>query len=166
MAPPFADPPPLDNSGRDVLTVPGFGNIPLEFELQPPDRFTHGMNEWVQSPNLTARELAMLALMNMLTDKLNWHKDVFDDNVISKWREEALTMDLISSKAWEWCLAELKDKALMFETTGHVLVYNTGAGICKSDTVVTADIQNELRDCITPLLSLPNVGNDWQASSN
>lgn len=41
---------------------------------------------------ITVRELAMMDIMEKLTDKVDWHKKVFDDAVIAKWRKEALSI--------------------------------------------------------------------------
>ncbi|TIA06158.1 hypothetical protein D6C83_08728 [Aureobasidium pullulans] len=87
----------------------------------------------------------MLGLMNDLTEEHGWHKNIFDDNLMVDWRMQALSRPLISPKAWDWCLAELQDKALYFEQTGNIVVFNTGAGIVKSDAVAEM-IQTELRD--------------------
>lgn len=38
---------------------------------------------------LPIREVFMMALMNALTDKLDWHKKVFDEQIVAKWRQEA-----------------------------------------------------------------------------
>ncbi|CAD0038464.1 unnamed protein product [Aureobasidium pullulans] len=137
--------PCLCNDGNGSLKVPGFSDVPLDLEIYPQNRFTHGATEWAQWSNLTARELAMLGLMNDLTEEHGWHKSIFDDNLMSDWRMQALSRPLISPKAWDWCLAELQDKALYFEQTGNIVVFNTGAGIVKSDAVAEM-IQTELRD--------------------
>ncbi|KAI4835426.1 hypothetical protein E4T44_08578 [Aureobasidium sp. EXF-8845] len=145
MAPPFADPPPFDNSGRGPLAVPGFG-FPVELELHAEDRFTHGIREWFQEPNITARELAMLSLMDKITDKPTWSTDVFDDKVIVQLCQEALHSRLISPQTWVWCLSELQDKARMFQSSGRILVYNTGVAICKSDVVVDEETRTLIKD--------------------
>lgn len=44
-----------------------------------------------RSELLQVREVAMLILMDRLTDKPNWHEKVFDDAIVAKWRNEALT---------------------------------------------------------------------------
>ncbi|THV75783.1 hypothetical protein D6D29_08626 [Aureobasidium pullulans] len=137
--------PCLCNDGHGSLKVPGFSDVPLDLEIYPQNRFTHGATEWAQWPNLTARELAMLGLMNDLTEEHGWHKNIFDDNLMVDWRMQALSRPLISPKAWDWCLAELQDKALYFEKTGNIVVFNTGAGIVKSDAVAEM-IPTELRD--------------------
>ncbi|KAG9840362.1 hypothetical protein KCU98_g9291, partial [Aureobasidium melanogenum] len=152
MAPPFADPPPFDNSGHGPIAVPGFG-YPLEQELHPEDRFTHGVHEWFQEPNLTARELAMLSLIDNITDKTTWSTDVFDDKKTSQLAQEALLSHLISPKTWEWCLSELQDKARIFQSTGRILVYNTGVVISKSDLVVDRESRTDIRDELSTLTS-------------
>jgi hypothetical protein len=135
----------LCNDGHGSLKVPGFSDVPLDLEFSPQNRFTHGATEWAQWPNLTARELAMLGLINDLTEVHGWHEDIFDDNLMVDWRTQALSRPLVSPRAWDWCLAELRDKALYFEQTGNIVVFNTGAGIVKSDAVAEM-IQTELRN--------------------
>ncbi|TGO88922.1 hypothetical protein BPOR_0134g00090 [Botrytis porri] len=60
-----------------VLKIPGLGDISLSSELPTSSRFHQGSDDWkevlVQKPRLTARELAMMGLTNLLTDMPNWH---------------------------------------------------------------------------------------------
>lgn len=44
-----------------------------------------------ESAMLHLREVAMLVLMDRLSDKPGWHEKVFDDEIVAKWRREALT---------------------------------------------------------------------------
>lgn len=44
-----------------------------------------------KSDILPVREVAMMMLMDNLTDKPDWHKKVFDEAIVAKWRHEALT---------------------------------------------------------------------------
>lgn len=44
----------------------------------------------------------MLRVMDALTDKPEWDKKVFNDDIVDKWRREALTMPLMSERAFEW----------------------------------------------------------------
>lgn len=39
---------------------------------------------------LPVREVAMMNIMEQLTDKENWHKMVFNDEIVNQWRKEAL----------------------------------------------------------------------------
>jgi hypothetical protein len=38
------------------------------------------------------RELAMMDVMDKLTDKPDWHKKVFDEVIVEKWKKEALAI--------------------------------------------------------------------------
>lgn len=39
---------------------------------------------------LPVREVAMMNIMEQLTDKENWHKLIFNDEIVNQWRKEAL----------------------------------------------------------------------------
>src|SRR5690348_10936041 len=94
----------FDNSGRGPLLVPGCG-MPLYLEDAPAagyGRFAHayeGSEGWPM--RATAREIAMLRCMAKMTEKPNWQRDVFLDEAISAWKDEAKKADWkISDKAW------------------------------------------------------------------
>lgn len=159
--------PDFDNTGASQLSVPGFG-YDHRFELDDRycDRFRHGANDFRQSPRLTAREVDMLGVMNALTDKTDWHKKVFDDEIVGRWKEEARAVPLISDMAWDWCLAELRDKAQRFERTGRILVLDTGSRVSKSDRRVPEVLRQELKDAIRPLLDQPDSERDWHPGSD
>ena len=53
---------------------------------------------------LFVREVGMMIIMDQLTDKPDWHKKVFDDTIVEKWRKEAL---------------EYPDKVLWSKATGR-----------------------------------------------
>jgi hypothetical protein len=80
----------FDNSGRGPLRVPGFGYA-VSIERKSNERFAHGFDDWDQNW-LTVREIAMLRLMNDITDKPQWNVDIFDDAVVAEWTAEALTV--------------------------------------------------------------------------
>lgn len=143
----------MDNKGpKGSLDVPGFGDTDLDYELRSPDRFAHGINEWEQVPAITARELAMIALMNEFTDKPGWHVEVFNEQFISSWRREVFASSpLISQKAFAWCVAELRDKAGDFRRNHYIRVLDTGSCICKSDSV-PGSLISEFKSGVAPLL--------------
>ncbi|TEY86645.1 hypothetical protein BOTCAL_0005g00350 [Botryotinia calthae] len=130
----------MDNSGQGPLKILGLGDISLYSELPKNLRFHQGLDDWeegwVQKPRLTARELAMIGLTNFLTDIPDWHIDIFNDKDIAIWHEMAMKNKLISEKAWEWCLAELRDRARLFRTTNRVLALDAGACVSKSDITI------------------------------
>ncbi|KAK4153505.1 hypothetical protein C8A00DRAFT_15264 [Chaetomidium leptoderma] len=97
---------------------------------------------------LQVREVAMMLLMDRLTDKPNWHEKVFDDAIVAKWRAEAVAQpeepiyqEILGAKnadsipmpkrtrfmteaAFDFCIAELKCKAAHFNKTGLVFTLN------------------------------------------
>ncbi|RFU26273.1 hypothetical protein B7463_g10067, partial [Scytalidium lignicola] len=155
----------MDNSGCRPLQVPGFGGIPIDYVLKCEDRFAHGIKDWRQVPAVTARELAMVAVMNTLTDKPEWHVDIFNDQIVANWCAESVTRTpLISEKAWVWCLNELRDKAVHFSKTQYVRVLDTGLCICKSDILIPESVNATFKSGIAPLLEQPVK--DWQPKSN
>jgi hypothetical protein len=155
----------MDNSGRGPLRVPGFGGIPIHYVLPGEKRFAHGVDDWEQVPIITARELATVAVMNTLTDKPEWQIKIFDDQIVDGWRKEAFaTTPLMSEKAWTWCVAELRDKAIYFEQNQYLRVLDTGSCICKSDTLVPESLESEFKSGIAPLLE--QVAKDMQPESD
>lgn len=156
----------FDNTGDGQLKAPGF-NYAVDFQLDRwrDDRFGHGANDFKQDPPLTAKERAMLGVMNALTDKPNWHEKVLDDEIADSWGEEARAVPLMSDKAWEWCLLELRDKAARFRKTGRVLVLEGASRVSKSDTIVSETLNKELRVALQPLLEQPDGLKDWHPGS-
>lgn len=155
----------MDNSGRVPLQVPGFNGIPNDFELKCENRFAHGVNEWQQVPAVTARELAMVGVMNIVADKFRWNVDIFDEGIVADWREEAFaSTPLMSEQAWNWCLAELRYKAVLFSKDQYIRVLDTGSCICKSDVLVPEALDAALRSGVAPLLEQPDK--DWQSGTD
>lgn len=76
-----------------VQDYPGLG-LDLRFVSKDNRGFhpigAHGSCRASKSDVLPVRELAMMSVMDRLTDKPDWHKKVFDEEIISKWRMEAM----------------------------------------------------------------------------
>jgi hypothetical protein len=157
----------MDNSGDCPLRVPGFNDIPVDYELDVNECFAHGANDH-RAPRLTKPEILMLRLMEHITDKADWERDIFDEKVVAQWYNDAaldsnlgsdlsyewdinFDRDLISTKTWSWCIQELRDKALMFIQKGHILTFNADSGVCKSDLLVGSDLQRMLHDSFDQL---------------
>ncbi|PYH63272.1 DUF4246 domain-containing protein [Aspergillus vadensis CBS 113365] len=131
----------LTNDGEGSLQVPGFGSIPLDFQLPPEARFAHGLLDYRHTPRLTKREMAMLRLMQQVTEKPGWDSALLDPDEmqIAQWYREATEGPdghLISTAVWEWCLAELRDKAEMWRETGRILVFDSSSAVCLADSRV------------------------------
>lgn len=96
----------LDNSGNGPLQVPGFGSIFLDYELPREARFAHGLVEFRHTPRLTAREMAMLRVMQQITEQPGWHLALLKQNeaCLAQWHREAQAEEgfLLSAAAWDW----------------------------------------------------------------
>lgn len=137
---------PLDNK-TSPINVPGLGDIPVNVLLSH-DQFATGTNDW-KGPILTAKELAMLDLINTITDRPGWHRAIFDQQTIAQWREDAMSSSsLINDNTWAWCLQELQDKARQFDRDGRLVVFNTSSGVCKSDTVISSELGSKLLNSV------------------
>lgn len=163
----------MNNSGPSFLMVPGFGGLPINYELDPAECFNDGTTGWRQFPRLTARELAMITLMDLITDTDNWEVDIFDEKKVASWREEAsaaaLTitfeekldkgwgekrvsvMPLISDKAWSWCVLELRDKAALSQDKGYIRTVDAGSCVCKSDIIISTTLTEEFKHAVAIL---------------
>ena len=95
---------------------PGLG-LPLredeDGELFPVG--AHGGCYGATTDPLPVREVAMMSVMESLTDKPNWHIKVHDEVIVAKWRTEALA---IPNDHW-WNLAT-SAKQQYWATDGHV----------------------------------------------
>ncbi|CAO2652066.1 Nn.00g003490.m01.CDS01 [Neocucurbitaria sp. VM-36] len=78
-----------------MLDYPGLG-LPLRHNKQDDYGFypigAHGSCYGSDSDMIPVRELAMMDIMEKLTDKENWHKKVFDNEIVVRWRKEALAL--------------------------------------------------------------------------
>ncbi|RAH44414.1 DUF4246 domain-containing protein [Aspergillus brunneoviolaceus CBS 621.78] len=164
----------FDNTENRQLQVPGFHDIPVDYELPVGQRFAHGaLPDWTGSRGrairLTQPEIFMLRIIEMLTERQNWEVDVFDEDIIQQWYREILVqfqarsgpeewgdmnidLDLITSKTWDWCIAELRDKAVSFREKDYIITLNADSGVCKSAVLVNEDLQKELQAAFQPLL--------------
>lgn len=129
--------------------------------------FEHGICGY-QAARLTVRELAMLNLMNAITDKTGWHEKVHDQAIVYKWREEAqlLPDGMISDKAFDWCIKELRDKSKQFEENKFVRVLDSEAKCVKSDLLISEQLANDLKRAVRPLLAVGDNEKDWHPNSD
>lgn len=92
-----AAPSPSRPRKSQPLQRPAFG-LPLNWR---PER-SYGPNQKFYFPNAVAewsaieatlRETSMLAVMNLLTDKDEWRRKVYDESIVEHWRKEAVTTE-------------------------------------------------------------------------
>lgn len=155
------------NSGG-LLQVPGFGrdvNTRIAKRLPLEELFRHGLTDFTQA-RLVAREIAMLALMDSITDKPRWHEKVYDESIVEKWRAEAIQMPLISPLAWDWCLRELRENATFFAEHGFTKTLETGSACAKADELIDAGLREELLAGVAVLLDADEDEKDWHPGSD
>jgi len=79
----------------NMYDYPGLG-LPLRYNEQIGyDHYpigAHGNNPGSNSLPIFVRELAMMDVMEKLTDKAQWNTKVFDDKIVGKWKNEALAI--------------------------------------------------------------------------
>ncbi|KAI1024261.1 hypothetical protein LB504_005120 [Fusarium proliferatum] len=125
---------------------------------------------------MPVKEVAMMILMDTLTDKLDWHKKVFNETIVQKWRDEArqqsedcfyarIVQDklgkgprkprdrIITDAAFDYCIQELRGKARYFEKSGLIPTLDgPGNTIIKSDSLIDKSLHRDLnRACYTLL---------------
>ena len=135
----------LDN--KTTLKVPGLHDLPVNVLLSH-DQFATGVNDWY-GHILTAKELAILDLISSITDRPDWHRGIFDQQVIAQWRDDAVaSSSLINDKTWDWCLQELQGKARIFHRDGRLVVFDTSSGVCKYDSEISSGLKSQLSNSV------------------
>lgn len=148
-----------------------------------------------ESPLLTVREVAMMLVMERLTDKPDWHVKILDQSIVDKWTEEALAWpngDLwnrISNLVWwedgtssnynprcpdhildkpsiEFAIMELQQKARYFQRTGIIPTLDANHSVAKSDTIVPEDLHVALRSAFDRLKADQASHPDWHPNTN
>ncbi|SPO03682.1 uncharacterized protein DNG_06365 [Cephalotrichum gorgonifer] len=154
---------------KPTLCVPGFG---LKVDERVWGTFPSAVGRWF-SIGVTLREKRMMAFINDITDKPDWERKVFDDNIVERWRAEgdvrpeSLGGDVVlSQKMFDFCIQELRDKAALFKENGLVNIFDADLTIVKSDTVVSGLIRDALITGVTALEDVPEHLKDWHPRSN
>ncbi|KAL2129749.1 hypothetical protein VTI74DRAFT_7339 [Chaetomium olivicolor] len=154
---------------------------------------THHNCYGAKSHMLLVREVAMMLVMDRLTDKPDWHVKVFDETIADKWRQEALAWpeeDLwnrisnisasIRERGWgperpknildkdsvDYCILELRQKAEHFKETSIVPTLDATFSIAKSDDLVPGELHSALRDAFTQLKADQASNPDWHPNTN
>ncbi|KAM0346281.1 hypothetical protein ACHAPU_005708 [Fusarium lateritium] len=141
------------------------------------------------SDMLLLREVAMLIVMDRLTDKPDWHVKVYDDTITDKWIQEALAIpveqlyhdivtdsqynsapkrltSILDKECLEHCIKELRAKAKFFEETRLVPTLDVNATAVKSDSLVDEDLRRRLQAAFSTLRQDQNDDPDWHPRTN
>ncbi|KAJ5578198.1 uncharacterized protein N7459_007162 [Penicillium hispanicum] len=111
------------------------------------------------------REILMMRVMNTITDKPEWEKKVFDEEIVSKWRTEISQSGMdVSPTMMDNIIKELQWKAGLFPKDQFVTAFDIG--VVKSDSAVPADLQQALKDAVAPLEDVPEEQKDYHPGSD
>ncbi|KAG5808941.1 hypothetical protein H9Q74_008892 [Fusarium xylarioides] len=143
-----------------------------------------------QSQVMPVKEVAMMILMDTLTDKPDWHKEVFDETIVQKWRDEARQQSedglhvrvmqdklergprkprdrIITDAAFDYCIKELRGKARYFAQSGLIPTLNgPGNTIIKSDSFINETLHRDLNRACDTLGKDQKDNVDWHPRSN
>ncbi|KAI4688005.1 uncharacterized protein J4E84_004933 [Alternaria hordeiaustralica] len=85
----------IETSGKAMNEYPGLG-LPLRHWEQTDYDFypigSHPNAHGSESDIIPVRELAVMDVLEKLTDKPDWHKKIFDEEIVARWRKEALAI--------------------------------------------------------------------------
>lgn len=96
-------------SVEEPLKLPGYG-APVNWMKKELYRwmpnyergaYPNAVTSWA-AENLTLREIGMMAVMNELTDKPDWERKVFDEEIAAKWKSEALEKNNFTEAMFDW----------------------------------------------------------------
>ncbi|KAF7627609.1 hypothetical protein AFLA_002986 [Aspergillus flavus NRRL3357] len=111
------------------------------------------------------REIVMMRVIDSITDKTQWDQKSFNENITSKWYQEIARSGLdMTPKIMVWVIKELQWKADILNKTGYVRVFDVG--VIKSNTVISKDLQEALKERVRPLNDIPGDQKDYHPRSD
>ncbi|KAF2867921.1 hypothetical protein BDV95DRAFT_610358 [Massariosphaeria phaeospora] len=176
--------------------MPDYPGLGLDLRYDPWDEQypigAHGSCSGSKSGLLPVREVAMMNIMDRLTDKNEWYNKVFDNEIVSKWRKEALaipdddlwklatsaksqydtetsvepTEGIMNATTFDVCIEELRSKAKYYEKCSIVPTLEACASIAKSDRLVSSELHELLRNAFDKLKNDQSSSPDWHPNSN
>ncbi|KAH8176498.1 WD40 repeat 2 [Sarocladium implicatum] len=161
-------------SGSDSLPqLPGLG-LSLGHMPEWGQKF-RTLDEWAAA-TLLNREVCMLSVLEKLTNKPDWWVKCRDDEVAERWKSEMLQMDWpavlglehadFTASMADAVIAELRQKADLYDKTGLIPVMDYSAAAIKSDKILTQDLTQALQEAIAPLENVPEDQKDWHPGSD
>ncbi|PYI25848.1 hypothetical protein BP00DRAFT_430851 [Aspergillus indologenus CBS 114.80] len=157
------------------IELPGY-NLPLNHKLQ-------GKYSWNRTtlPNaldskdiydgyignlLVHREILMLQIMNTISEKPDWDRKVFNDEITAKWRQEiAESGQDVTPTMIDAIITEMQWKAKVLQEEGTFTVFDH-VGVVRADTAIPKDLQQALRDAAAPLEDIPVDAKDYHPGSD
>ncbi|KAM0253647.1 hypothetical protein ACHAQJ_007159 [Trichoderma viride] len=168
---------PLRHYPKDDTTL-----YPLGLHAHCPDS---------ESAMLPVREVAMMNLMERLTDKEDWQKKIFNEEIVKEWRKEALEHPnklywkqatdnkgadavggvrrppgIMDTATFDYCVKELRNKANYYVETGLIPTLDASATVVKSDILIPVGLQTELQEAFNRLKADQGPNLNWHPNSN
>ncbi|KAK2750956.1 hypothetical protein FQN57_000031 [Myotisia sp. PD_48] len=130
------------------------------------DVFPHPLDEMTKHklPATTVREFLIMRMVNVITDKPDWHTKVFNAEIVAKWSKEIREANDVTENMMGWIIEQVKYKALFYQKTGLIGVYNSY--VAKSDTIVPEALKLALREAVASLENVPDDQKDYHPGSN
>ncbi|KAF7554625.1 hypothetical protein G7Z17_g2757 [Cylindrodendrum hubeiense] len=161
------------NPGGGSILLPGYG-LPLDNRTR--DSFpvlVAAYSEWAAA-TLLLREICMLKVIEDITNKPDWWIKVSDEEIVAKWRNEAIAMPWtdyheyadFTEKMADACIKELRKKANIYVKTGLIPVMDYSACALKSDCLIPDDLREALKSAVAPLENVPVDRKDWHPGSD
>lgn len=71
-------------------TLPNYPGLGLPLQHATYAKYPNSSN--TDSSLLPLREVTIMAIVSQLTDKPDWHRKVFDEEIVAKWKKEAMAV--------------------------------------------------------------------------
>ncbi|KAJ5987197.1 hypothetical protein N7451_011562 [Penicillium sp. IBT 35674x] len=145
--------------------LPGF-TLPLDYlpKEKPLPLCPHALQ--FNSTSLKVhREILMMRVMNAITDKPEWNRKVFNEEITAKWRDEVSSSgEDISSAMMDYIVKELQWKANLSKTDEFITVFDIG--VVKSDTAIPEELRKALVDEVALLENIPDDQKDYHPGTD
>lgn len=113
------------------------------------------------SPDGIKRCKGLIAISSLISNILQ----VFDEDITAEWRNKTFRLgQYVTPKMMDWIIRELQWKAGVFKEKGLVHVFDVG--VVKSDTAVSKELQQALKEAVKPLEDIPEDQKDYHPGSD
>ncbi|KAF9523657.1 hypothetical protein CPB83DRAFT_886802 [Crepidotus variabilis] len=115
---------------------------------------------------IAVRELVMLQFMNSVTDKPDWHLNLNDDEISTRWKQEVISSGVdMTEKMADYCIDELRNLATIHAAEAPVIVFP--GHVVKSDTAVSSELHKALQETVATFeAATPKGFKNWCPGSN
>ncbi|KAF9040864.1 hypothetical protein BJ165DRAFT_1613435 [Panaeolus papilionaceus] len=152
------------NTVSKAIARPGLG-LPLNhYDKYNNTRFPNALNaedlggHRATMSLLTLRELTMLQIMQQITTKPNWDTKVFNEEIKTRWTDEALAVSNdngidVSPRMMIYIVEELQHKANGFKETSYFTAYDlTTISDCALSDAFREELSEAVLDLVHPSL--------------